>query len=85
MENSTLQTAADAVRPVAARLKMSILLVGKPDADTGTLRLTDSKGRHAATITISAGVPASVAEIRIGAQNLLGSVAKADLKAALGM
>jgi hypothetical protein len=84
MENNmTLQSAADLIK--AAVPYLASVLVGKPESNTGAIRLTDRKGRHCATVTIADGVPSSVAEVRIGQQNLLGSVAKIGIKSALGM
>jgi hypothetical protein len=83
MENITLQTAADALR--AAVSYLTPVLAAKPDSITGTIRMIDSKGRHAATVTISDGRAVSVVPIMLGRQTLCGSLAQRDMRASLGM
>lgn len=79
----TLQAACDIIQPIMDRLKMTLTISGQPDAHTGTIRLIDRKGRHAGTITVQDGVALSVVEVRQGSQNLLGSVARAEIRDAL--
>jgi hypothetical protein len=79
----TLQTAADAVRPVAAKYGETVAIGGAADSDTGSLLLTDRKGRHCGSIIIRSGQAQPVKPARLGQQTLMGSLVERDIDGAL--